>query len=692
MTLPATPIYIPKTAQEGFVQLKQSYMEAFGQFDNIRQQMIQIDIACMREQDQSLVDAKAAVANRMGDMSRFRNITIPIIYPAVETAVEYQTEVFLTGYPIFQFTGAPEDWDAVAQMNVIMEDQSTRGGWTRELMMAFRDGFKYNIMAVEADWDSCTVPVLETDISKSATQGTLQEVIWSGNILRRRDPYNLFWDTRYYPSDLSSRGEFAGYHMLMSRTEMKSFVNGLDCRIIANIIPALESAQTAWGIVSGQNDVNTYNIPIIRQDQTITMQQLGAEPNWNRWVDERLGTTEIKYKNSYVLTVLYCRIIPSDFGLKVSSPQTPQIWKMYYVNNQILLGAKRLTNAHANLPILMAQPLDDGLGYQTKSLAKNAEDIQNVSSALMNSVIAARRRAISDRTIYDPSRIAEQHINSSNPSAKIPIKPAAYGKPLSEAVYAFPFRDDQSGIILQELQQVMQLGDLSSGQNRTRRGQFQKGNKTLHEYQDVQDNSTGRDRMCSIGLEASLFTPLKMILKTNILQYQGTGVIFSKVLQKQVNIDPVKLRNTAMSFNVSDGLLPSSKILNSDALQQGFQTMAQVPQIAQGYNMTQLFSYLMKTQNADLTAFEKSSQQLAYEAAAQQWSQAMQLSVEKGVEFKVPQPTPQQYGWDPTQTLGGAPINPAATPTIAPQVSVAYQNRTTTSGNASGQQTAAPIK
>lgn len=689
MTAPATPIYIPKSAQEGFVQLKNSYMEAFGMFDNIRQQMIQIDIAYMREQDQSLENAKAQIRNRLGDLSKFQNVTVPIIYPAVETAVEYQTEVFLTGYPIFQFTGAPVDWDAVAQMNVIVEDQSTRGGWTRELMMAFRDGFKYNLLGVECDWDSCAAPVLETDISKSLSNGTPQEVIWSGNVLRRLDPYNTFWDTRYFPSEVSSRGEFGGYHKLLSRTEMKSFINGLDCKIIANIIPALESAQTAWVIVSGQNDINTYNIPLIRQDVTITMQQLGAEPDWNRWVDERLGEKEIKYKNSYVLTVLYARIIPSDFNLKVSAPQTPQIWKMYYVNNQILLGAKRLTNAHNNLPTLFAQPLEDGLGYQTKSLAKNAEDIQNVSSALLNSVIAARRRAISDRTIYDPSRISEQHINSANPSAKIPVRPAAYGKPISESVYAFPFRDDQSGLILQEMQQIMQLGDLSSGQNRTRRGQFQKGNKTLHEYQDVQDNSTGRDRMCSIGLEASLFTPLKNIIKINILQYQGTGVIFSKALQKEVNIDPVVLRNTAMSFNVSDGLLPSSKILNSDSLQQGFQTMAQVPQIAAGYNMTALFSYLMKSANADLTPFEKSPEQLAYEAAAAQWNQAMQLSVSKGVQFTQPQPTPAQFNWDPSKVPGSYPTNPAAVPQ---DVTTAYQVRTTNGGNAPTPPPAAPIK
>jgi hypothetical protein len=61
---------------------------------------------------------------------------------------------------------------------------------------------------------------------------------------------------------------------------------------------------------------------------------------------------------------------------------------------------------------------EDGLWYQTKSLAENVAPIQDVTSSLINSVIAARRRAISDRGIYDPSRITEANINSTNPSRK----------------------------------------------------------------------------------------------------------------------------------------------------------------------------------------------------------------------------------------------------------------------------------
>jgi hypothetical protein len=62
-----------------------------------------------------------------------------------------------------------------------------------------------------------------------------------------------------------------------------------------------------------------------------------------------------------------------------------------------------------------------------------------------------------------------------------------------------------------------------------------------------------------------------------------------------------------------------------------------------------MFSYLLKTQNVDFSPFEKSQPQIAYEQAANNWSQLAQLAIQKGAPFNVPQPTPEQFGYDPNQ-------------------------------------------
>jgi hypothetical protein len=376
--------------------------------------------------------------------------------------------------------------------------------------------------------------------------------------------------------------------------------------------------------------------------------------DWMAWAGLANATGDgikIQYRNIFEVTTLYARIIPEDFKLKVPSANTPQVWKFIFVNHQVLLYAERQTNAHGFIPILFAQPLEDGLGMQTKSLAQNVQPIQEVSSAIMAANSAALRRSISDRGLYDPSRVTEANINSDNPSAKIPVRASAYGKPLQEAYYPIPFQNDQFQYLMPQLRQLAEMANTISGHNQAQQGQFVKGNKTLHEYQDVMNHANGRDQMISIAYEAQIFTPLKEILKLNVLQYQAGTTLFSTAKQQTVKIDPVALRKSVLQFKVSDGLLPTDKMIGADELQVALQVIGSSPQIGAGYNIAPLFSYLMKTQGADLKAFEKSPEQQAYEQALNAWQQAVMQIVKGNPDIKPeqypPQPVPQQYGYNP---------------------------------------------
>jgi hypothetical protein len=96
-------------------------------------------------------------------------------------------------------------------------------------------------------------------------------------------------------------------------------------------------------------------------------------------------------------TKLYARIIPSDFKLEVPAKNSPQIWKFVFINDDVLIYAQPVSLIQDTFPVFMSEPKRDGLAYQTKSSAMESVDFQNVTSAMMNSVIHARRRAISDR-------------------------------------------------------------------------------------------------------------------------------------------------------------------------------------------------------------------------------------------------------------------------------------------------------
>ena len=647
MATSATPTLVPKKSQEGIVQFVKQCKALGANRWNIRSSLEAVDRSYMREMDLTTEHARARLSNKLGDPTKYQNITVPVVLPQVEAAVTYQSSVFCQGHPIFGVTSNPQSIDEAVQMESIIEDQATRGGWVAELTRCFRDGFKYNLLACEVTWSRKVTAALETSLEFSTKEGKPKEVVWEGNTIKHLDLYNTFWDTRVAPVDVPAKAEFAGYIELYSRIALKQYIQELPDKMISNITAAFE-----------QGVVNTdYYIPELNPDSLFDA-NLSATTNWIAWAGLAGRDPSIDYKDMYEVTTIYARILPSDFSLHVPSPNTPQVWKFIIVNGEVLLYAERQTNAHGLIPILLAQPHDDGLAYQTKSLATNVTPIQEITSAMWNSIIAARRRAISDRGIYDPSRIDAAHINSDNPAAKIPVRPAAYGKPVSEAYFPIPFRDDQSSILMQETQSLLKMADIISGQNPARQGQFVKGNKTLHEFQSVMNNANGRDQLCSLILEATFFTPLKEILKLNILQYQGGTSVYNRDMQEEVNIDPVALRKAVLDFKVSDGLLPTDKLVSADTLQVAMQAIGSSPVLSQQYNLGPMFSYFMKTQGAQITEFEKSQEQIAYEQAMQQWqgmvaqiTQMLKASdptqVQEIIKQLPSQPTPEQFGYNP---------------------------------------------
>lgn len=645
----STVVPLSAKSQSLFIAYYKSVQDLAGYTRDItRSRYEAIDLAYQREVDRSKEHAEAVAANRAGDPSKLQNITVPVVMPQVEAAVVYQTSVFLTGVPILGVVAAPEYMDEAVQLESILDADSVRGGWARELMLFFRDGFKYNFAAVEVDWGREVSYSVETNVAKSLTEGVPKETIWSGNKIKRLDPYNTFVDTRVAPTEVYKHGEFAGYTQHMSKIELKAFIAALPDKIIGNIKPAFESGTGSTGSKSAT--AKEFFVPTINPEVDADTYLAAMGTDWLTWAgiadNEK---NKIAYKDSYELTTLYCKVLPAEFELKIPKENTPQIYKLYIVNHEHIIYSELQTNAHNYLPILVGQPHEDGLGYQTKSLAKNAIPFQEVTTSYMTSILASRRRAISDRVLYDPSRVDRAHINSANPSAKIPVRPAAYGKNIGEAVYAFPYREDQAAGSMQQISALLGLANSLNGQNQASQGQFVKGNKTLHEYENVMQNANGRDQLVSILLEHQVFTPMKHILKLNTLQYVGGTTIYNREKETAVEIDPVKLRKAVLNFKVTDGLTPASKLINADSLSMAMQVIGSSPQIAGGYNIAPLFSYLMKTQGAKITAFEKSQEQQAYEQAMGSWQQMMQLALEKGADPKSvgAQPNPKDFNYNP---------------------------------------------
>lgn len=597
MSSPSVPYQVNSKQQEAIVKYVTNCIESLSTVWNLREQFLLRDLFYYREIDRSLEQSRALAANRAGDPFKYQNMTVPIVMPQVESALAYLAGVFFTGYPMFGVVSSPQNADAALQMESVIGDNSMQYGWLRQLIMFLRDGLKYNFGAVEVTWDKKRIYSLVNDPVQNLTKGSQEELFYQGNRLRRLDPYNTIWDKRVDPAHVYCDGEFVGDTRIMSRIQLKQLFLDLNPQLTMNAKTAFESGTPS---ISLNGSDSWYYIPQVNPFSFIGTQTYPTT-NWLAWamLDGRQGNKEdIQYNNMYEVTTLYGKIIPQDFTLVVPKRNQPQIWKFIVVNRRVLIYVERQTNAHNYLPVLICQPTEDGLGYQTKSFLDNAIPFQSMSTSIWNAVIEAKRRHVYDRLFYDPSRIRKEDIDKAASVARIPVKQSAYGKPLSEAIYHIPFNDRESTMDVALAEAITNMADIANGQNRVQRGQFQKGNKTRTEFVETMGGANNRQQLSALMLEHQVFVPLKEILKLNILQYQTTGTIYSPTAKRAVTVDPRTLRETALAFKLSDGLLPTDKLMSSELLQVFMQTIQTSPLMQAEFDIISAFTYWCKINGA----------------------------------------------------------------------------------------------
>lgn len=636
--------FIPsRESQKSIIELYKVCVQSLTTDPIWRSRLRELDLAYLREQDTSKETLAAKRAIRYGKVDEFQNVAVPIVMPQVESAVTYQASVFLQGTPLIGVTSSAKYIKEARKLEALIDSQSQRGSWIREITLAFRNGFKYNFGPVEVSWENKVFPKYETDLGNSLTEAKISYDDWAGNVVRSWNPYNTFWDSRVTASRVCTDGDFIGHVTRRSVVWLKNYIAQLPNHIIGNVVRAFESG----AVGDGASYSEPYYEPALYSDRTKELNQAGR--GWASYFEKySVPDSKIKYKSDYDVSTFYARIIPSSHGIDVPAKNTPQIWKFIIVNHEVILCAEHLVNAHNMIPVLVVQPTEDGLGTESKPFAASVKPIQEISQALWASIIATQRRMISDRGIFDPSRISEAHINNPNPSAKIPVRPSAYGKNLAEAYFPIPFRGESIGTMMQEAAQLNVMADKITGQNPARQGQFVKGNKTLHEYESVMANASGRDQLTAILIETQFFTPLKDIIRSNILQFQGTAVVIAKDKNSytEVEIDPAELRKAILEFKMTDGLIPSDRVLSTEAFQAALQLFLGAPQIGSNYDISGMVSYLFETQGANIAEFAKSKEQLMYEQAMQSWQQVVMEGMKNGVsqDKLPPQPTPEKYG------------------------------------------------
>lgn len=535
-------------------------------------------------------DIRALGEEGCGNIFDQDNVTPPIVVSQVDTYVAYLAEVFLSGYPMFPVASNPANKIWAEQLETLLDDHALLGAYPRHLLMFIKDSVKYNYSAIEVDWDQLDQFTIAGDFL-SGTGKRLDRKAKSFNKLKRLNPRNTFRDMTCSPGEISEIGDYAGYIERISRMRAKRELNKLTAQgRVYNAEKAMDGGNVSWLENYYRED------PVISQ-YTPSASTKNMGPDWDSWFDgiPRNGQKPRNYGQQIYRVVMYARILPAEFGMPVPQPNTPQIWKFIH-HNDVLVAAYRVISAYDYLPILFGHPLEDGLGYQTQSVAEGEIPFQDAANTLFNIRFASARRAVSDRALYDAEHLTAADVNSRAAAPKIPVRISALSKKtLSDVYHQIPF--DPRGVdnVLQDAQALVGFSKELHGGNAPRTGQFQKGNKSVQEWNDTMAGSDNRYRLPAMMLEYQVFSPMKSIMVLNIYQYGDNMVLISQRNGQEYNIDIEKLRKQVLAFRVADGYTPKAKLASADMLTMGFNLIQQSPMLQQAYGnrLASIFAHMM---------------------------------------------------------------------------------------------------
>lgn len=564
-----TAVEISSTSQDLIKRKAEEVIKGF-RFGDTRDRFLVIDKAVQLEED---------VVNRKRTDGYSKDTRPPVVKPEIDTAHAFFVDLFASGDPMFKVIETNSNADGAKMMQAQVTSDELYFGYPRQVSMFLRDLVKYNLGALEVVWAKEEIFQPMNDLTFAVDGDDAGSNLYDGNRIRRVDQYNMFWDSTVAPNDVSKRGMYVGYIDRVGVHELHDHIADLIAAgsVVMNITDELWQSTPA--------EPNYYE-----PDISIPLGTTGHGQDWTSMffpddvTNSASGKKAVNYKAHYELTTMYMRIIPSMWGInEVQSKDRVQIWKFQIVNNMYVILAERQSNAHNNLPILLAQLDDEGVGTDNKSMAEFLLPYQNQATQMNDAWLGMVWKAVGDKGLYDSRRIAKRDIESSNPRAKIPVRPMANNSDIRAAYLPMSFDGNAGSLMMSAISQIRGQATELTGQNNAQKGQFQKGNKTMYEYQDVMSNSDSRKYVQAILLENVVFQPLKTIMKLNILQFATAGTKMNT--GQPVDINPATMRQQVAEFRIADGLKNSERITKNGEALKYIQLMAPYAQMAPAYGI-----------------------------------------------------------------------------------------------------------
>lgn len=526
---------------------------------------------------------EAERASQRRDSRKPVSIVVPITYTVKQVLLTHLIQSRAI-HPYLRYMGqGPEDHVGAILLENIVNSQFIRAKAMLNIISMWGSAIAYGFGGVSCIWESEVVKKMktrDTGFFSSALSGPdMPPTFWptgkekyvgtdicEGNKLVNIDPRRYLPDTNV-PIHEVRNAEYTGW---VERTNLMRLIK-LENRGEAFNIHYLRSMQDGRSRIINLDD-NARDRDGLR----------------NEGIADETRTIDVIW--------MYIHLIPSECGL--GSSTDPECWLLGVAADMLLVSAVKMEQTHGRIPLAVAAPNYDGHVCSPISDLETTLGIQKVADFKMNSHVAAIRQMIRGKTVYDPSQINTQDMETPGKDF-IRARARSFGQDLRKAVFPFPVQDPTQknfqdlGYLNDMIQRVTGATDMLQGidNNAPER-------RTAQEANGLRQSALGRvEKMARImALQAD--HEIAYLFAEHTQQYMSQDA-WAKALGSWPQILAAQYGPNAMipvsptDIVVNYDILPTDTgVMGGESLQSSmnvFQMAIADPEIRQKFDVTRLF-------------------------------------------------------------------------------------------------------
>lgn len=536
-------------------------------------------------------------SNRSKGKPDFVTIVVPYGYAVAMAGHTYQTSVFLSRNPIFQYQGRHGEAEEQCQsLEAIIDYQTQVGEMAVPFYHWLLDPWKYGYGVISSWWEEevrTVSEVIEEDASfmgitipgkRKKVNRTREVQGYVGNKICNHSPRQWFHDPSVSLSSFQN-GEFAGhigqisYNDLREKEQLGLFYNTKHCKGL--------SQQDSNAGSTDNTDVRG-NIPIVTAQSWLTSNDL---PN------EKHNFIEMSIKLS-----------PKDWQLGETARF--EKWVFTIIDRRIIVRSRPRGELHGRFPYFIQQYEVNAYDYTSRGMLEMIDPLNRVLDWTVNSRLANVRNSLANQWVVDPDRISMTDFERGGPGMAVRLKPSAYGTDVHTAIAQFPVSDVTQGnfndfkLIVEIIQRAFGVNDNTMGSPTAG------GRKTWGEIRSSNSFSINRLKTQAEYNSALGWSPLAQVLVQNSQQYYATalheplrvklvGDLVDTIANPAERYRNVSAENIAgfYDFVPVDGTMPVDRFAQA-MLWKDLIFGMQKAGIAQAYDMPRLFAWVARLAGA----------------------------------------------------------------------------------------------